>query len=123
MNTRPIIDGRGRVHAVEIDMWYAGPRMLARLIGGVSGVSDVQVCRPFSRSGDLRMTFRFQGTDYVMIEPWGDSNEYWIGPANEVTEAPDLSSVDKCLRTYTPSIHRRIIGDLLTLNFKSLTRK
>ena len=120
MNTRPIRDTNGRLHAIEIDMWYAGLRTLADIIGAVGGVSDVQIRKPFSSSGDKKARFCFQGFDYLIIEPWGDSNEYWIGPATESTETPDLSPIDTQLRAYRPPVHRKIMGDLLTLNFKSL---
>jgi hypothetical protein len=121
VNTRNIKDEQGRLYAIEIDMWYAGLRTLAGLSGSVEGVSGVEVRRPFSRSGDKRASFRFQGVDYLVVEPWNDSNEYWIGPANEDVEAPDLSPMAARLRAYRPPVHRKIMGDLLTPNFKSLS--
>lgn len=120
MNTRQIRNADGRLYAVEIDMWYAGLHTLAHLIGSVTDVSDVRVRKPFSQSGDTRATFRFQGTDFLIIEPWGDSNEYWIGPANEGVEVPDISPIEQCLKEYEPPIYRKVMGDLFTLNLRSL---
>ena len=84
MKTRRLRDAQSRLYAVEVDMGYASVRTLAQVIGATSGVSDVRVRRPFSGSGNVRVSFRFQSADYVLMEPFGDSSEYWIGPAEAV---------------------------------------
>lgn len=120
MKTRQTKSTQGLVHAVKVDMGYAGVRTLAQLVSSVPGVSNVNVRKPFSRSGDMRATFLFHGIEYSITEPWGDSSEYWIGPAHESGNAPDMSPVEQRLKDYKPPIHRKVLGDLLTLDFKSL---
>jgi hypothetical protein len=120
MNTRPIVEPDGRTYAIELDMWYAAPRTIAKLIASVDGVSAVKVRRPFSRSADTRIWFHFNGHDFVVTEPWGDSNEYWIGPEEEGAKAPDLFDIDAKLRAYKVPPHRRLLGNLLNLRLRSL---
>jgi hypothetical protein len=120
MNTRQIKNAQGIIYAIEVDMRYAGVRTLAQLIGSALGVSNVNVRKPFSRSGDTRATFLFHGVECVITEPWGDSSEYWIGPAHEGEKTPDMSPIEQRLKDYKPPIYRKVLGDLLTMNLKSL---
>lgn len=120
MNTYPIKDAQGQEHAIEIENAYASTRRIAHLISTVEGVTDVQLRKPFSGSGDVRATFRFHGDDFVITEPFGDSSRYWIGPANGTIGARDLGAIDACLRKYRSAILRKIWGDVLSLNFRPL---
>ncbi len=76
MKIRLLKKSSGEAYAVEVDMSYANVRTLARIINTVSGVSDVRVCKLFSGSGNVRAAFKFQSFEYVIMEPWSDSNEY-----------------------------------------------
>lgn len=120
MKTRQIKSTQGLIHAIEVDMGYAGVRTLARLIGSAPGVSNVNVRKPFSRSEDMRATFLFHGIEFVISEPWGDSSLYWIGPAHDGEKTPDMSPIEQRLKDYKPPVYRKVLGDLLTLDFKSL---
>jgi hypothetical protein len=122
VRTYPIIDETGQTFAIEVEIAYCGIRSLAQTIASVEGVTDVSVCKPFSGSGDLRAKFRYQGDEFVVVEPFGDNSRYWIGP---VADAPhrDLSPIETRLEVFRPSLLRRVVGDLVTLNFGALTGK
>lgn len=120
MKARLLRDTQNRLYAVEVDMGYASVRMLARVIGATSGVSDMKVRRPFSGSGNVRASFRFQGADYVIMEPFGDSSEYWIGPAEEGGGAGDMTAIARNIEGFKPSRYRQILGGLVNMDFKSL---
>jgi hypothetical protein len=71
-------------------------------------------------NSDIRGTFRFAGADFVIVEPFGDNSRYWIGPADDQTGKRDIASIEASLRSYRPPILRKVVGDLITLNFRSL---
>ena len=120
MKTRLLKDVQGRLYAVEVDMGYVSVRTLARVIGATPGVSDVMVRSPFSRSGNVRASFRLHDADYVVMEPFGDSSEYWIGPAAEGGGAGDMDAGARNIEDFRPSRCRHMLGSLLNLDFKSL---
>lgn len=121
MKTYPIKDETDRVYAFEIENAYIGLRALVHILCGVPGVSDVRSRVPFERSGDVRGTFRFAGANFVIVEPFGDNSRYWIGPADDRT-APslDITPIEASLRSYRPPMLRKVVGDLITLNIRSL---
>ena len=119
MKTYPINDDAGRPFAVEVEVAYRGIRSFAQTIASVEGVTDMSVCKLFSGSGDVRAKFRFQGDEFAVIEPFGDNSRYWIGPVAQ-TPQRDLSPIESQLKVFRPSLLRRVVGDLVTLNFRAL---
>lgn len=87
MKTYPINDETGNPFAVEVDVAFCSIRNLAKTIGSVDGVTDVEVCKPFSGERDVRAKFRYQGDEFVVVEPFGDNSRYWIGPVSENSKA------------------------------------
>jgi hypothetical protein len=122
VKTYPIKDEAGQPFAVEVEVAYCGIRTLARTIASVAGVTDVSVCKPFSGSGDVRAKFHYQGDEFAVVEPFGDNSRYWIGPAAQVPHR-DVSPIEAQLKAFSPSLLRRVVGDLVTLNFRALTGK
>lgn len=118
MNTYPITDETGHPFAIEVDVAYCSVRNLAKTIASVDGVTDVKVCKPFSGEGDVRAKFRYQGDEFIVVEPFGDNSRYWIGPVSENLRR-DLSSLEKQIRSYMPPLFRRIFGALITMNFRA----
>lgn len=119
MQTYPIMDQNGCLVAMEVDIAFVGLKSLARAIECVEGVSELAVRKPFSGSSDVRVTFRYQGDEYAVVEPFGDNSRYWIGPVSEGVKQ-DMSPIESQLRLHVPSLLRRIIGVILTLNFRAL---
>lgn len=91
-----------RIVYTEVGNTFVSVRQLARVIGRVPGVSAVRVRGLFQSTGDVRMWFDFLGVPMEMAEPFGDNSRYWIGPAAERDDPPDLSPIDDALRAYRP---------------------
>jgi hypothetical protein len=88
VKTYPIRRENGALHAFEI----ATPTLptstsgtLCDLLGTIEGVANVDR----NGRGDFRATFTYHGAPFVILEPFGDSSRYWVGP-----EYPDASTVD-----------------------------
>lgn len=111
----------GRLFAFEIENAYIRPIKIASLLGEVDGVSNISLRKPFSSSSDVQLEFEYRGEDFIVWEPYGDSSRYWIGP-KEDGDAVDINSLVKAFEEYQPPIIAKIVGDLITLNFKSMFR-
>lgn len=98
--------------AFEIDNLYIAPRAIAQLLDGIKGVTDVEM----GGKPDVRVSFCHRGRPYLVWEPWGDNSRYWIGPDDEHSRA-DISTLEGAFRSYRPPLHRRLIGDILSLKF------
>lgn len=118
MKTYPLKDDTDCVVAIEVDAALCGVANLARTIGAVADVSDVVVRKPFSGSGDVRATFRYRGDEFAVTEPFGDNSRYWIGPVAKNLKR-DVSPIERQLASYVPSLFRRVLGGLVTLNFRA----
>ncbi len=120
MQTYPITDPAGMMFAVEVENAYIRPRRLAEILRGVDAVSAVRVRRRFSVSSDVHVTFQYHGKPFIVLEPYGDSSRYWIGPDNAETDKMDVRPIEEALRRYRLSTVSKIIGGLLTLRFTSV---
>ncbi len=119
MKTYSIKDEADCSFAVEVDVAFFSLRNLVRTIATVEGVSDVAVRKAFSKSGDVRATFRYRGEEFAVVEPFGDNSRYWIGPAGQ-TPHRDISSIEARLGAFQPSVLRRVLGSLVALNVSAL---
>jgi hypothetical protein len=112
MRTYPIIDEeKGELYAFEVENAYILPKRVARILREVNGVTDVR--RVWDRATDNRVQFKFEGRDYVVYEPYGDSSLYWIGPKDD--RSTDISAIEKAFKQYQPHWYQRFVGDILTL--------
>ena len=116
MKTYPDVDQRnGRQFAFEIENSYLGLRSIATVLSGVDGVANVEIRHPFARGwGENRARFKYQGRDFVVWEPHGDSSRYWIGPPRE-EDRGDVTPIERAFQIYQPPLLARIVGDILTL--------
>lgn len=121
MRTYRINREDGRLFAFEIENVYIRPRRIASLLDAVDGVSNIRLRKPFSSSSDVHLEFKYQGKDFMVWEPYGDSSRYWIGPTEEA-ETTDISALVKAFEEYQPPVIVKAFGDLMTLNFRSLLR-
>lgn len=121
VKTYPILtkDG-GRPYAFEIENVYISPRTAARLLAQVSGVSNVELRRMFSKSCDVHVGFSYLGQSYMVWEPFGDNSRYWIGPTAPENDTGAIEALEAAFKTYQPPIHRVLLGDVLT--FRIFTR-
>ena len=115
-----------RAPVFQIDVAYAGPRAIAKILSTVGGVSEIATRRFIVSPRDIHIRFLFRGVPFVVLEPWGDNSRYWIGPADIADEtlalprevvADEIVDLETAFRAYQPSAIRQFIGDILTLKF------
>ena len=120
MKTYPLLDKlHGHMYAFEIENLYIGKREIVRVLGEINGVSNVQARRMFSHSSDVRAEFKYQDKDYVVIEPFGDSSRYWVGPRNEEDAKIDIQKIENTFKQHRPPFLRELLGDILSLRIFS----
>lgn len=85
MKTTPILRSDGSLVGFELDNTWLYLGTVKRVLRSVPGVANIK--RVWFR--DVRYYFQYQGTTCVVLEPYGDSSEYWIGP-----EDPDRCTAD-----------------------------
>ena len=119
MNIHRICTDDGDVFAFEIDNAYITSRKIATLLIGVDQVSDLKVRTAFSSIDDVHVEFKFQQTEFMVWEPYGDNSRYWIGPKHN-QEYVDISELEFIFEKYQPSWIFKIYGDLISCNFASL---
>ncbi len=120
MKTYPTRSDDNRLYAFEVENAYIGSGKIADILKGISDVTDVRVKRPFSSPSDARVFFRYRGNPYVVWEPYGDSSRYWFGPEGEEDKSLSIDEIERAFKDYRLPFARKIVGDLVSLNFKSL---
>lgn len=118
MRTYPIKDESGCLFALEVDVVSSSVRDLVKVIATAEGVTEANAGRPSSNERDVRATFRYQGDEFAVVEPFGDNSRYWIGPVSGSLKR-DVSPIEKQLKSYLPSLFRRVLGRLVTLSFRT----
>lgn len=114
----------GYFKAFEIDNAYIRPKKIVELLNGLEGVTEVYV-NSLRKSNDVRVGFKYLGIEFIVWEPFGDNSRYWIGMDNDAkreTSNIDISPLANTFRQYQPPYLRKLFGDLITLNFKSILR-
>lgn len=119
MKTYDVLRANGGVHGFEIDSPYITVNQSASVLKRIAGVSDVRVRKAFSEFEDVHIRFTFRNVECVIWEPFGDNSRYWIGPEKPEIQV-DVSALREGFERYQPSKLRRVFGDLITLDFKSL---
>jgi hypothetical protein len=110
-----------RLIAFEIENIYVSRRTIARLLKKVDGVTEIRLRGHFGSSDDIRVEFKYLNCDYMAWEPYGDNSRYWIGPQNPSEGSSDIGVIESVFKSYRPPLHRRVLGDVLTLRlFKRL---
>ena len=109
----------GSAVGFEVDNIYVSLGTVASILKNINGVTEIEKRRLFSKWEGIHILFKYMNHECVVIEPFGDSSRYWIGPKNS-EEKFDISNVESAFRRYQPPLIVKIFGDLITLNFKSL---
>ena len=117
-------DDEGYFVAFEIENAYVRPSKVGEILSTVDGVQSVVVGNPSGESRDIRVTFDYEGIEYIVWEPYGDNSRYWIGPkqTEEQLSDIDITPLAEAFREYQPPFLIKVLADLVTLNFKSLFR-
>jgi hypothetical protein len=80
MKTYPVIQDGSDPFAFEIDHVYLSRRTIARLLEKIEGVTEVHLGGRFGSPDDVRIEFKCQGHDFIVMEPFGGNSRYWVGP-------------------------------------------
>ena len=125
MKTYPIIQDGPDPFAFEIDQVYLSRRTIARILGKIEGMTEVHVGGRFGSPDDVRIEFKCQGNDYIVMEPFGDNSRYWLVRRVAKTMWRRLRTWGRsrpCSRSYKLPLPVKLFGDLVSLNFKGLFR-
>jgi len=124
MRTFPVAGDDGVHRAFEIEHVYISRGALMRLLAGIEGVSCVRRPRREDRGAGARVEFKHRDIEFQVWEPYGDSSRYWIGPKENLIlrDPSQLREVEEAFRRYRPPRLLKILGDLVSLNFKGLLR-
>lgn len=126
MKTYPIIQDGPDPFAFEIDHVYLLRRTIARLLEKIEGVTEVHMGGRFGSPDDVRIEFKCQGHDYIVMEPFGDNSRYWVGPKggkDDVLAAANIGKIQSAFEGYKPPLAVKLLGDVVSLNFKGLFRR
>jgi len=74
------------------------PIWIARLLRDVDGVTEVRKSKLFSKPPDIKVKFKYLHQDFIVFEPWGDNNRYWIVPEDPAEGTPDISKLESAFR-------------------------
>ena len=87
MKTYELTDQEGRAYAFQVSNFWLDRRRVKRVIQSIPNARIVAAPTPdlASRDGDICF-FEVEGQLFVVSEPYGDSDRYWIG-----TEPPGWS--------------------------------
>jgi hypothetical protein len=115
-------DDDGYFVAFEIENAYIRPKKVGEILSAVGGVTNVAVGKSSGESRDIRVAFNYLGIEYIVWEPYGDNSRYWIGPKQMDGNLSniDITPLETAFRDYEPPFLVKIVGALITLNFKSL---
>jgi hypothetical protein len=109
MKTRPILRPDGTVFAFEIPKPFTTWGLI-RFLRTVEGVSAVKVPRGLTH--ELRLAFRFHGEPFVVEEPYGDNDRYWIGPENPRESRLDMTLLHQAFEAHRGTALWRWTTDL-----------
>jgi hypothetical protein len=126
MKTYPITQDGADAFAFEINHVYVARRTIARILKEVEGVTEVRLGGRFGSLDDVRIEFKCQGHDYIVMEPFGDNSRYWIGPKGGKDDVPAAANIGKLrsvFESYKPPLAVKLFGDVVSLNFKELFRR
>lgn len=123
MKTYPSVDeGTGLTFAFEIDNIYVSNSVVASILSTVDGVHEIRTRRLFSKWEEIHVWFKYMDRDYIVWEPYGDNSRYWIGPKDKKEPLMDIKNILAAFERYSPPLPIKLLGDILSLNFKSLFR-
>ena len=99
----------GTTTAFEIQNLLISRRAVARVLRGVSGVSDVKLGGHFGSKNDVRVSFKYHGADYEVEEPYGDNTRYIVGPKDPTNTLRSVAEIEDAFQRYRPAIWRRLL--------------
>lgn len=122
MKTYTIKDNNGNPFAFEIDNVYISLRKLARVLSSNERIRNITTRKLFEQNKENHIEFEYSGDSFVIWEAFGDNSRYWIGPKDTENKSDKIKDIETILRNYKPPILIKLLGDLLSLNYKEIFR-
>ena len=123
MKTYSLEDENGFQFGFEIDNIYIGLGKIIRLLSTLGGISKIKRRRLFDCKNEYHIEFDYLGEKIVVLEPYGDNSRYLIYPKETPDCKIDISEIENAFKQYKPPILIKIIGDLISLNFKNILKR
>ena len=113
MRTYPLKDSSGDTYAFEVGNVLLSPREIARFVKSKLGAEITAGPQGYPASDDMRLRFRYAGTEFEVFEPFGDNSRYWVGPYSEKPErVASIDDLHAAFLAYRPSLFRRLVAVL-----------
>jgi hypothetical protein len=104
MRTHPIRDSSGNLLAFEVENLLIGGATIGRIVKAKLGAAIIPHARSVIDNRDVRLAFQLDGVQFVVVEPFGDSSRYWIGPsADDLVPTPLIEGVHEAIAKYSPT--------------------
>ena len=97
MRVHDIRDENGRVQAFEVSTFFLDRRALRQIVRAIPGVT-VLAYRPYK---ERLCEFKVGGVAFLVHEHWGESDRYWVGPA-EAGWSPHLAVIRETFERARP---------------------
>ena len=112
MKTYPEFNNAGEMTAFEIsNIYFPSSGSVSRFFARCPGVQIEQQRRPFEVGNEVHTAFKFEGTTFVVWEPYGDSSRFWIGPQKEVA-VDSIKNLHTFVATHWPGPISRLVGQV-----------
>lgn len=82
MRTAPLLDDHGKKFGFRIGNLWTSRSGITRIVSSIPGATITKSHKPWrgGRSDDDFCHFTVNGHQFVVWEPWGDSDSYWVYP-------------------------------------------
>ena len=126
MKTEKIVDKSGTLFAFEVRNDILSLGTISKILFSVDGVTDIKRHRYFGLlnfKSDVRVEFKFNETDFVVVEPFGDNSMFWIGPKDVSHRSDRIRKIEEVFAKYRQPFILKLIADLISLNIKELGKR
>jgi hypothetical protein len=82
MKVYDLLDKEGRLFAFELNNFFISRRRICAIVRQIPGVRIIRTVEPLSKEDEF-CEFEVDGCLFLVWEPWGDSNRFWIGPKSK----------------------------------------
>lgn len=119
MIIRQVKDWEGHPYAFEIKNSAITLCIIQKILSSVGGVSNIKKNKFFGlfSYSSIRVRFLYRGVSFVVVEPYGDSDVFWIGPENTGEGTEGTVEIEAAFKAYKLPLFIRIISRLLNLDF------
>lgn len=123
MKTYPLKDQNEFQFGFEIENVYISLKKIVNLLSTIDNVSNIRQRRLFDFTNENLIEFDYMGDRFIVFEPFGDNSRYWICPYQKSNRKVDITRIENVFEQYHPPIINKLLGDLISLNFRKQGNK